>query len=107
MSMPGKTAERISIAVGLWFWSFIIAVFFDQGSPFFSSYALWSCRIFVALAAALLLGFVIYCIAFGARETFKLYREAVTALKPGLFGRVALAIYFVIAFVIALCFVRW
>ena len=107
MSILGKTSERISIAVGLWFWSFVVAMFFGQRSPLLSSYALWSSRIFLGLAAALLLGFVVYCIGFGARETFKLYRDTVAALKPGLFGRVALAIYFVIAFVIALCFVRW
>ena len=107
MHISCKTMERVSTGVGLWFWSAIIAMFLGKYSPLLSSYALWSCRVLVGLAVALLLGFIVYSIGFGARETFKLYREVVSALKPGLFGRVALAICFAVAFIIALCFVRW
>ena len=101
-----KWLERIGIAVGIWFWSAVACIFFGSHSQFLSTYALWSCRLFAGAVVLMFVGVVVFCIGFGAVQAIKMYREAIEATKMGILGRVVLAIWFIISFLIALCFIR-
>lgn len=50
---------------------------------------------------------VLWSIAYGARETYRMYRDAMELNAVGKMGRFLWGIYFIIAFIVAIFLTRW
>jgi hypothetical protein len=105
--MTMKWLERIGIVVGVWFWSVIPCMFLGKYFAILEAYATWSCRVLFAVTVIAIVWWVLYRVGYCAHQTTLLYRGAVQGTKAGFFGRIVLAVGFVIAFVLALLFTRW
>ncbi len=106
-SRRAQYGQTLEIAAGLWLWAAFIGMFFTDSHPALKPYVMWTLRIYLSLFLAFIAGIVLYSIAMGAKAAYSIWTEVVRHGEFGIVGRTLWAIYFLIAFVIAVALTRF
>jgi hypothetical protein len=113
MSMENKSSRftdelvrALTIILSACAWSGIVAAFFKKKYPVLDGYVTWSLCICAGFFVAWIVGWLLYSIGSGAFQTLTIYRDLMNSGKVGLIGRVLWAIFFLLSFLVALCFIR-
>jgi hypothetical protein len=99
--------QVLPIAAAVWFCSAFVAMFLSDRYPVLHPFVWWTFAVCAGVFFAAVLSFILFSIGYGAVETLRMYRYAVEVGRLGKVGRFFLAVYFAVAFAVALFFVRW
>jgi hypothetical protein len=106
-SLANRVVDILQVAAGFWLLAAFICMFFTEQFPFLKPVVMWTFRVYAGSFIALILGAILFSVLYGARSAVRIYSEVMKMGRFGIIGRMLWAIWFVIAFVIALSLKRW
>ena len=97
----------MEVAAGVWFLSAFVLMYFTESHPRLRGVVWWTFAIYVGACVVFAVVLVALSVASGASRVTRLYHRVVDETHVGPVGKTLLAIWFVIAFLVAVVLARF
>ena len=102
-----RALRVMEVVGGVWMVAALVGMFLSEQLPVLRPFVMWSFRLAVGVFVAFIASAVFVSFVLGVRNVWRLYSDMMAIVRPGIFGQIAWAMAFAVAFVISLWFVRW